>query len=464
MAGEREAAVQPGSPRRGDRCAGERHRARPFQGAQDTQLVEDPNRLGTHVLGARLVPGERCPVHHHHGVARGCQQQRGGAAGGPAADHQHVGPGEVRRGAGTRSHRGSSRSGEKSAKEYSEHQRAAAGKGDGDVEVAGDEAAGSLGDPGKSLGQRFRLHRLPATAGRVEAPGRRPGLEVARQRDHDHRAPGADQLLGGPLAAGDAAVVSRPVGAGGSAIAARRRQRQAQGQSQNHAAHAAMAAPPAAARFTPSLSSHASPPRWSVGLPHRCSRHSLGSSQCGTAKSSLCRGTERGVEQHPTETYQRRDRKQCREARWRAFRWPPPAWRRRRRPRSPGAVTAAAGSRRDDPAAEHQAGCRRAPRAQTRWPRCPPPRRRGPTSGARHRAGGATGPRIAAPAATPAVGEDLPVVPTVALGIEPRRTRRSAGDETAGHEEGGENPAAFPPGAPEHDGPHRPRRPGRPIR
>ena len=56
------------------------------------------------------------------------------------------------------------------------------------------------------------------------------------------------------------------------------------------------------------------------GCRSRCTRHSLGGVAGGAAEPPLPGGAERGVDRHPSETYQRSEREQCRRAARRARR------------------------------------------------------------------------------------------------------------------------------------------------
>ena len=120
----------------------------------------------------------------------------------------------------------------------------------------------------------------------------------------------------------------------------------ARASARSQASAASSAASEVAARLTPSLSSHAKPPFRRVRVPQRCTRHSLAASQAGQWKRPWASGAERGVERHPSETYQRRERQECRARRRRAAPVPATSAAPAARAQRPGDGHAAARARR----------------------------------------------------------------------------------------------------------------------
>ena len=231
----------------------------------------------------------------------------------------------------------------------------------------------------------------------------------------------------GPVAAGDAAVFVRPIAAGGAAVAAGRQQHQEQGQSQAQAAQAATAAPqagrqvhsvvvqpcetslvgrrsPAAVHpplaplaHTPAQRNRpcaAAPSAESSSIPPKPTRAATGSSAGMPAASAPVAATSRAPAAPPAE------------------------------PRAGDTSAGAPGGPRV-PSTIRRGG-HRAPRAEGRGPGV------GRGGGERRRQEpdaelGIAQPEQRAGGGDAAVGEDLPVVATVALGIEPRRSAAPRG-------------------------------------
>ena len=186
------------------------------------------------------------------------------------------------------------------------------------------------------------------------------------------------------------------------------------------------------ARFTPSLSAMGDPPRGPSRAPWWVATRST--PRTGDSETALDRRAERGVEHHSPETYQRSDRKQ------------------RRDPgdeRADGGDEERAGRSADG--AEENAtagGATGCPRGSGAAARCSARPARWPRYRPRPPRGGGHQPECSGPSWKPAravaaatIGEHLPVIPPLALGIG-RGAGRAAGDQVAGHEEGGEDSAA----------------------
>ena len=85
-----ELTLQPGATERGDGGPYQRLGTRRLQRVYDAEPVQDPDGLGTHVLGAGLVAGEDGAVHQRDAHAGSRQEGCRGAAGGAGTGHEDV--------------------------------------------------------------------------------------------------------------------------------------------------------------------------------------------------------------------------------------------------------------------------------------------------------------------------------------------------------------------------------------
>ena len=260
-----------------------RHRAGRLQRADHAEPVEDPDRLGAHVLRAGLVAGEGGAVHQRHRAAGGGEQQR----------RWRCPPGRRRpparrpgRAQAIRSYSNPSRTSRSGGRG---RRRTSATSVPPSVKVDRDSRPSIAKVQGRSVirGTLRRATRSPRSGGRRRPRSKRqvvvqvwmsPGTStttVVRQVPASRSA--------GLVAAGGAAVVARAVGAGGTALAAGEsgsartepgpgRPAEQRGGRRGGEVHPVVVQP------CEDL------PRGRSACPQRCLRHSLGSAHAGQRK------------------------------------------------------------------------------------------------------------------------------------------------------------------------------------
>jgi hypothetical protein len=90
MAGQSKDPMRGGTVNTGDFHPLERSRPGPLERLDDAESGQNSHCLRTHVLGARLVPGELSPIYRENREARLGQQGGRSAAGRSDSDHQRV--------------------------------------------------------------------------------------------------------------------------------------------------------------------------------------------------------------------------------------------------------------------------------------------------------------------------------------------------------------------------------------